>query len=126
MSAKHTPGPWFDSTTPSGKGKVVDANGFSICNTTSGPYEQQRKDARLIAAAARYKQGMDRFYVLLGLCSTDEQVDDALDLERQIEREFLRAYWEATKAFNSLEDCMRSNARKIYRLVAGVAYAPAE
>lgn len=49
--SKHTPGPWFASTTPSGKGKVVDANGFSICNTTAGPYEQQREDARLIAAA---------------------------------------------------------------------------
>jgi lysophospholipase L1-like esterase len=37
--------------TPAGKGKVVDGGGFSICNTTAGPYDEQVANARLIAAA---------------------------------------------------------------------------
>lgn len=44
-------GPWSATTTPSGKGKVVDRNGFSIANMTSGTYVQQERDANLIAAA---------------------------------------------------------------------------
>ena len=85
-----------------------------------------KMSADMQAAAARYKEGMDRFWVLLGLCATDEQLDDAFETERQVEEAFLRAYWEETKAFNRLEDCMRSSARKVYKIVTGVAYAPAE
>lgn len=77
-------------------------------------------------AAEKYKEGMDRFYVLLGLCSTDEQVDDALKMEKQVSADFLRAYWEETKAINRLEDCLSSNARKVYKIITGVAYVPAE
>ena len=49
--SKHTPGPWFQTVTPAGKGKVVDRNGFSVANTTAGRYSQQIVDAKLIAAA---------------------------------------------------------------------------
>ena len=77
-------------------------------------------------AASKYKEGMDRFYALLGLCSTNEQVDDALEMEKQVEADFLRAHWEETKEFNRLEDCMKGNARKLYRSIMGVGYAPAD
>ncbi len=49
--AAHTPGPWLVTKTPAGKAKIVDDNGFSIANATSGSYAQQEIDARLIAAA---------------------------------------------------------------------------
>lgn len=48
---KATPGPWLVTTTPTGKGKVTDSSGFSICNTTAGSNKQQMRDAKLIAAA---------------------------------------------------------------------------
>lgn len=37
--------------TKSGKGKVVDANGFSVCNTGGGSYKEQREVAAKIANA---------------------------------------------------------------------------
>lgn len=80
----------------------------------------------IIQAAAKYKEGMDRFYALLGLCSTDEQVDDAFEMEKQVEADLLRAFLEETKEFNRLEDCMKANARKVYKWATGVSYAPAE
>lgn len=49
--SKYAPGPWEMKKTPSGKGKVVDRAGFSICNTTAGPYSEQCANARLMAAA---------------------------------------------------------------------------
>lgn len=80
---------------------------------------ETKMSAAMLVAAEKYKEGMDRFYVLLGLCSTNEQVDDALGMEKQVEADFLRAFWEETKAFNRLEDCMGGNARKIYKAVTG-------
>ena len=47
----HTPGPWVASTTPAGRGKVANADGFSVANTTAGPYATQVANAHLIAAA---------------------------------------------------------------------------
>lgn len=47
-----TPGPWEAAETPSGKGKVLCGGVFSVCNTTAGPYKQQRADAAYIAAAS--------------------------------------------------------------------------
>lgn len=55
----HTVGPWFAKETAAGKGKVVDAQGFSICNTTAGPYAEQRSNARLIAAAPELLQALE-------------------------------------------------------------------
>ena len=43
--------PWSITATPSGKPKVVDAHGFSVCNLGGGSYVQNSIDARLIAAA---------------------------------------------------------------------------
>lgn len=49
--SKHTPGPWIQAETPSGKGKVINGSGFSVCSMQGGAYCQQIIDARLIAAA---------------------------------------------------------------------------
>lgn len=57
---KHTPGPWVATTTPAGKGKVTDSNGFSIANTTAGPYLEQRTNARLIAAAPEMLEALEK------------------------------------------------------------------
>jgi hypothetical protein len=43
--------PWATQETPSGKAKIVDALGFSVANTTSGPYDDQRATAAFIVRA---------------------------------------------------------------------------
>lgn len=59
-TTKQTPGLWLISETASGKIKVTDRNGFSICNITVGPYSTQRANARLIAAAPDLYAALER------------------------------------------------------------------
>ena len=59
---RHTPGPWEATTTPAGKGKVVDRIGASICNTTAGAYKTQTANARLIAAAPDLLEALEELH----------------------------------------------------------------
>jgi acetolactate synthase small subunit len=55
---KHTPAPWAMRETPSGKAKIVNDMGFSIANTTAGPYEEQRANAAFIVRAVNSHEQM--------------------------------------------------------------------
>ena len=84
-----TPGPWEAAETPSGKGKVLCGGVFSVCNTTAGPYKQQRADAAYIAAASPD--------VLLRLLDALDEARRGRDDSRAKERRALREAFDAVR-----------------------------
>ena len=63
---KVTKGPWFPEKTKTGKGKVVDSNGFSVCHMTGGSYSRQEEDSKLIAAAPDMLEALELVINRLG------------------------------------------------------------
>ena len=50
---KYLPGlPWSATETPAGKGKVVDAQGFSVASCNGANYDESRRHAEFISHAA--------------------------------------------------------------------------
>jgi len=83
--SKHTKGPWFQAETPSGKGKVINGSGFSVCTMQGGAYCQQITDARLIAAAPDMSEALKVAHKRLGELIPTPLSDDDMLLLGEIE-----------------------------------------
>ena len=68
--------PWAAQETPSGKAKIVDALGFSVVNTTSGPYDDQRATAAFIVRAVNSHEQMKAALQLIVSLNVDDSATE--------------------------------------------------
>ena len=72
--------PWAPQETPSGKAKIVDALGFSVANTTSGAYDDQRATAAFIVRAVNsYAPLVSALREAIEIIQSIDQTDNTCD-----------------------------------------------
>lgn len=76
---KHTK--WEVTLTPSGKPKVVDDKGFSICNMGGGSYKDQMVNAQAIAQVPMLIKALED---LMNACAHDTYAQDELDRAAEV------------------------------------------